>query len=69
MNFAAYEALTAPRPGASTAALRRRLLRLSVEIQWHPHWSSGPGASSAGRVELRRLARASVTGEVSLLSS
>ncbi|MER5973323.1 hypothetical protein ABT112_26955 [Streptomyces sp. NPDC002055] len=52
---ATYRALAAPRPHHTTA-LRRRLLRLSVRIWWHPYWSAGP-AGPAGRVRLRELAR------------
>ncbi|WP_338930489.1 hypothetical protein WEB32_01065 [Streptomyces netropsis] len=54
--FAACEALAAPRPHA-TAALRRRLMRLSARVWGHPFWSSGRGRSPAARVELRRLVR------------
>ncbi|MDX2922340.1 hypothetical protein [Streptomyces sp. NE06-03C] len=52
---AAYRALAAPRP-RHTAELRRRLLLLSVRIEWHPWWSTPAGWSPAARVELRRLA-------------
>ncbi|MFF8963221.1 hypothetical protein ACF1BK_10820 [Streptomyces globisporus] len=50
-----YRALAAPRPRHSTE-LRRRLLLLSVRIEWHPFWSTPAGWSPAARVELRRLA-------------
>ncbi|MFJ8770516.1 hypothetical protein [Streptomyces clavifer] len=53
---AAYRDLAAPRP-RHTTALRRRLLVLSVRIQWHPFWSTPGGRVPAARVELRRLAR------------
>jgi hypothetical protein len=51
----AYTDLAAAPQGARTTELRRRLLRLSVRIFWHPYWSSTGG--SARRVELRRQAR------------
>ncbi|MFD7232105.1 hypothetical protein [Streptomyces sp. NPDC059881] len=51
--FRTYAALGAPGP-RDTAALRRRLLRLSVRVLLHPFWSTGPGRSPAARVELRR---------------
>jgi hypothetical protein len=51
-----YAALAASRP-RSTAALRRRLLRLSVRVVCHPFWSTAAGQSSACRAELRQLAR------------
>ncbi|MET9736349.1 hypothetical protein ABZZ79_38740 [Streptomyces sp. NPDC006458] len=50
-----YAALAAPRPAHNTL-LRRRLLALSVELQWHPYWSA-PNAGPAARVELRERAR------------
>ncbi|MEV5899922.1 hypothetical protein [Streptomyces sp. NPDC052127] len=49
---ATYRALAAPRPRNPTA-LRRRLLRLSVRLWWHPYWTHG----AAGRGELRRQGR------------
>ncbi|MFD5977789.1 MULTISPECIES: hypothetical protein [Streptomyces] len=48
-----YRALAVPRQ-RSTTGLRRRLLRLSVRIEWHPFWSTPAGRSPAARVELRR---------------
>ncbi|MFE7454595.1 hypothetical protein [Streptomyces griseus] len=48
----AYRALAVPRPRGATE-LRRRLLALSVWIEWHPFWSTPDGRSSAARVELR----------------
>ncbi|MCM2412160.1 MULTISPECIES: hypothetical protein [unclassified Streptomyces] len=54
--FATYRELAAPRPRRTTA-LRRRLLALSVRLQWHPFWSTPPGRGPGARVELRRLAR------------
>ncbi|WP_405628032.1 hypothetical protein [Streptomyces sp. NBC_01174] len=53
---AAYRELAMPRP-RHTTALRRRLLVLSVRIQWHPFWSTPGGNVPAARMELRRLAR------------
>lgn len=53
---ATYRALAAPRP-RHPAALRRRLLLLSVRLWWHPYWETVP-AVPAARSELRRLARA-----------
>ncbi|MET9954473.1 hypothetical protein ABZ135_23420 [Streptomyces sp. NPDC006339] len=52
---ATYTALAAPGPGGTTA-LRRRLLRLSTRLYWHPYWAT-PGAGTAGRVELRARVR------------
>ncbi|MET9373968.1 hypothetical protein ABZX98_07435 [Streptomyces sp. NPDC002992] len=52
---ATYAALAAPGPGGTTV-LRRRLLRLSTRLYWHPHWSA-LDAGPAGRVELRALVR------------
>ncbi|MEU1932448.1 hypothetical protein ABZ516_34495 [Streptomyces sp. NPDC019826] len=52
---AAYRELAAPRP-RHTTVLRRRLLVLSVRIQWHPFWSTPSGRVPAARVELRRMA-------------
>ncbi|MFF3036416.1 hypothetical protein ACFVS7_36085 [Streptomyces rubiginosohelvolus] len=51
---AAYRALAVPRPRHATE-LRRRLLLLSVRIEWHPWWSTPAGWSPAARVELRRM--------------
>ncbi|OII61419.1 hypothetical protein BJP40_05425 [Streptomyces sp. CC53] len=52
---ATYDALSAPRP-RDTTALRRRLLRLSVRLWWHPYWDTARSAPAA-RTELRQLAR------------
>ena len=52
---ATYDALAAPRP-RDTTALRRRLLRLSVRLWWHPYWETVPSVPAA-RSELRHLAR------------
>lgn len=53
---AAYRELATSRP-RHTTELRRRLLVLSVRIQWHPFWSTPGGRVPAARVELKRLAR------------
>ncbi|MER5463021.1 hypothetical protein ABT010_20505 [Streptomyces sp. NPDC002668] len=37
--------------------LRRRLLRLSSALFWHPFWDTERGGSPAARVELRRQVR------------
>ncbi|MEW2121792.1 hypothetical protein AB0945_43085 [Streptomyces sp. NPDC005474] len=52
---ATYAALTAPHP-RDTTALRRRLLRLSVRLAWHPYWNTALSVPAA-RTELRQLAR------------
>ncbi|MFE9356364.1 hypothetical protein [Streptomyces olivaceoviridis] len=52
----APQALAAPCP-RDTAALRRRLLLLSVRLWRHPYWETAPSVPAA-RCELRRLARA-----------
>ncbi|MFC9623299.1 hypothetical protein ACFTXM_25975 [Streptomyces sp. NPDC056930] len=52
---ATYAALAAPRP-RDTTALRRRLLRLSVRLWWHPYWETVPSVPT-GRSALRQLAR------------
>lgn len=41
----------------STTVLRRRLLRLSVRLWWHPFWETA-GAGPGARVALRELVRA-----------
>ncbi|MFI0020358.1 hypothetical protein [Streptomyces griseus] len=51
---ATYRALAVPRPRHATE-LRRRLLLLSVQIHWHPFWSTPAGWTPAARVELRWL--------------
>lgn len=52
---AAYEAL-AGSCARDTTVLRRRLLRLSVQLWWHPYWTTVPSVPAA-RTELRQLAR------------
>ncbi|WP_328834766.1 hypothetical protein [Streptomyces europaeiscabiei] len=51
-----YDALATPRP-RDTAALRRRLLLLSVRLWRHPYWETTPSVPTA-RFELRQLTRA-----------
>jgi hypothetical protein len=46
----------APAGPRRTTALRRRLLRLSVRVWFHPYWDTRPPAVPAAR-ELRRRAR------------
>lgn len=53
---ATYQALAAPRPRDNTV-LRRRLLRLSVRLWWHPYWNTAPSVSAA-RTRLRQSVRA-----------
>ncbi|MEV6332267.1 hypothetical protein [Streptomyces sp. NPDC051909] len=60
---ATYAALAHAGSG-STTALRRRLLRLSVALWWHPWWATS-GAGPAARVELRDRVRAEHDQEVS----
>ncbi len=52
-----YETLGNSTGTVGVAALRRRVLHLSVRILWHPHWAAQEN-SSAARVELRLQARA-----------
>jgi len=54
---ATYETLAAPRPPRDVTALRRRLLRLSVRLWWHPYWTTVPSVPAA-RTQLRQMARA-----------
>ncbi|OKJ64956.1 hypothetical protein AMK27_03635 [Streptomyces sp. CB02009] len=51
---ATYEELAHPH-ATSTTLLRRRLLRLSVQLHFHPYWAHPRPA--AGRAELRQLVR------------
>ncbi|MGO4635008.1 hypothetical protein AB4225_29380 [Streptomyces sp. 2RAF24] len=52
-----YEALARPR-SAGTAALRRRLVRLSAEVSFHPYWDR---PAAGGRPELLHAARTART--------
>ncbi|MEV4998546.1 hypothetical protein [Streptomyces niveus] len=54
---ATYQALAACRPADNTR-LRRRLLRLSVHLYWHPYLVSRPAARPA----LRAAANMSAAG-------
>ncbi|MEU2281713.1 hypothetical protein ABZ614_07085 [Streptomyces sp. NPDC013178] len=53
---AADRALAEPRSCDATA-LRRRLLRLSARLWWHPYWRTVPSVPTAC-TQLRELARA-----------
>ncbi|MGW2277845.1 hypothetical protein [Streptomyces sp. NPDC001770] len=55
-RHAAYRALASCRPTQNTA-LRRRLLRLTAQVWWHPFWETKTGRMSAARAELRTQAR------------
>ncbi|MFJ2819134.1 hypothetical protein [Streptomyces sp. NPDC087294] len=48
-----YHALAMPRPQQYTD-LRRRLLRLTARVHYHPYWSARPAGAAAARVDLRR---------------
>lgn len=52
---ATYAALAASHR-RDTTALRRRLLRLSVRLWWHPYWNTAHSVPAA-RTQLRQLAR------------
>lgn len=43
---ASCQALAAPRP-RDTTVLRRRLLRLSLRLWWHPYWQTVPWVPAA----------------------
>ncbi|MEW2085253.1 hypothetical protein [Streptomyces sp. NPDC005283] len=43
--------------------LRRRLLRLSSALFWHPFWDTERGGPPAAQVELRRQVRSQEEGE------
>ncbi|MER7665308.1 hypothetical protein [Streptomyces sp. NPDC096193] len=53
-----YAQLAEGAPHCTT--LRRRLLRLSVRLLWHPFWETERGRSPGVRVELRQQVRAQV---------
>ncbi|MFJ1969390.1 hypothetical protein ACIO93_12050 [Streptomyces sp. NPDC087903] len=59
---ATYQALAAPRPRDNTV-LRRRLLRLSVRLWWHPYWNTATSVSAA-RTRLRQSVRAQESARV-----
>ncbi|MFF8842062.1 hypothetical protein ACF08N_04895 [Streptomyces sp. NPDC015127] len=50
-----YVALAKAGPRDYTS-LRRRLLRLSVRVWWHPYWSTPQAGGPAAPEDLRRLA-------------
>ncbi|MFI6079677.1 hypothetical protein ACIBBB_01525 [Streptomyces sp. NPDC051217] len=50
---AAYQDLAASSPGDNTV-LRRRLLRLSVRLWWHPYLVARPAARSELRARVSR---------------
>ncbi|MFF3208672.1 MULTISPECIES: hypothetical protein [unclassified Streptomyces] len=60
-----YRALAAPRP-RNVTALRRRLLRLSVRLWWHPYWTQD---RPAGRSCAARTAFWSGSGEPAAAAS
>ncbi|MCZ1006813.1 hypothetical protein [Streptomyces lydicus] len=51
-----YRALADPARRGGTTVLRKRLLQLSVQVWWHPYWSSR-GAGCGERVALRVRAK------------
>jgi len=53
---AAFNATYAASHRRDTIALRRRLLRLSVRLWWHPYWNTAHSVPAA-RTQLRQLAR------------
>ncbi|MCI3223487.1 hypothetical protein OG705_04330 [Streptomyces sp. NBC_00838] len=58
----AYRALAEPARRSGTTVLRRRLIRLSAQIWWHPYWST-PASGPADRMALRGRARELESGE------
>ncbi|MER5182648.1 hypothetical protein ABT009_30580 [Streptomyces sp. NPDC002896] len=58
---ATYAALAAPGAVRNTAP-RRRLLRLSARIWWHPFWGNRTFGVPTARIELRRQARTDRAG-------
>jgi hypothetical protein len=42
--------------GTQATVLRRRLVRLSVQVTAHPYWTTIPGTAPAARMELKQLA-------------
>ncbi|MFE6031473.1 hypothetical protein [Streptomyces niveus] len=59
----AYRALAEPTRRGGTTVLRRRLIRLSAQIWWHPYWST-PASGPADRVALRGRARELESGRL-----
>ncbi|MEU0953885.1 hypothetical protein ABZ353_16305 [Streptomyces niveus] len=58
----AYRALAESAHGSGTTVLRRRLIRLSARIWWHPYWSTSASSGPADRVALRGRAREPESG-------
>lgn len=52
--YAVYRQLAGAEHETQTAALRRKLQRLSVRISAHPYWASLPGTAAAARMELKQ---------------
>ncbi|MFE4611140.1 hypothetical protein ACFRK5_22785 [Streptomyces niveus] len=59
----AYRALAEPTRHEGTTVLRRRLIRLSAQIWWHPYWST-PASGPGDRVALRGRARELESGRL-----
>lgn len=57
-----YQALATPGRHGNTE-LRRALLRLSVQLWWHPYWTTVPSPPAA-RSRLRRDTRSRTSGLV-----
>ncbi|MEV6009720.1 hypothetical protein AB0M29_23275 [Streptomyces sp. NPDC051976] len=53
--YTAYRQL-ADADGTQTTVLRRRLVRLSVQVTAHPYWATIPATAPAARMELKELA-------------
>ncbi|MFG1808650.1 hypothetical protein [Streptomyces sp. NPDC049040] len=53
--YATYRQL-AGAAGTQTTVLRRRLVRLSVQVTAHPYWATVPHSAPAARMQLKALA-------------
>ena len=53
--YATYRQL-AGAAGTQTTVLRRRLVRLSVQVTAHPYWATVPSSAPAARMQLKALA-------------
>lgn len=53
--YATYRQL-AGAAGTQTTVLRRRLVRLSVQVTAHPYWATLPNSAPAARMQLKALA-------------
>ncbi|MER6914025.1 hypothetical protein ABT354_20320 [Streptomyces sp. NPDC000594] len=63
-----YARLVSGAPDGRTV-LRRRLLKLSARIQWHPYWRTVPaGTVSVRRSRVRALARAGGASQAGVAS-